>query len=374
MTTDAELLKYWLDIASEIYFRGILQHQKGNCGEMQCGHVPDSIEIAGAALDFCDSFRHTSQPASRLTCPVVQGGLTTRLRVPLNCLRVRLSSFTIVSTKTLMKTLVVFLIGLVLFLATARDAAATKLKPETLKVWDTYVQLTEKRIDAELTSTAGFLRKDFVKPAEASDIAASLKSGDVYIKKMITLAGDGRELRVPDGMIHHWFGSVFVPNVQLETLLNFVKNYDQHHRYFKEVEASNLVSRDGDTFKVFFRFVRKKVVTVHYNTDHTVIYRHDRDGRESSRSFTTRIAELQNPGTPQEMEKPVGDDSGFLWRLNSYWRFKPQDGGVIVECESISLSRSIPFGLGWLIKGFVESVPQESLESTLTSIRDGVGK
>src|SRR6266571_496565 len=96
--------------------------------------------------------------------------------------------------------------------------------------------------------------------------------------------------------------------------------------------------------------------------------------RKRLSSTTTRITEVQNAGTASEMEKPVGDDSGFLWRLNSYWRFKQQGDGVVVECESISLSRSIPFGLGWLIKGFVESVPRESLENTLVSIRDGVTK
>ena len=50
--------------------------------------------------------------------------------------------------------------------------------------------------------------------------------------------------------------------------------------------------------------------------------------------------------------------------------------GGFVECEFISLSRSIPFGLGWLIKGYVkgyvESISRESLANTLTSIRDGV--
>jgi hypothetical protein len=200
-----------------------------------------------------------------------------------------------------------------------------------------------------------------------------LNNRQVYIQKLSTTGADGKEIRVPDGLIHHWFGSIFVPNVSLEAVLKWVQDYDQHHRYFKEVEQSRLVSREGDTFKIFLRFVRKKVVTVHYNTDHTVIYRQHQGGRASSRSFTTRIAELQNPGSSSESEKPVGDDSGYFWRLNSYWRFQETDGGVLVECESISLSRSIPFGLGWLIKGFVESVPRESLESTLVGIRDGVG-
>lgn len=241
-------------------------------------------------------------------------------------------------------------------------AEAAKLKPETLKAWEVYVQLTEERIAGELADTSVFLRS---RPPV---------NGQTHIERLITKSSDGKELQVPDGLIHHWFGSVFVPRASVESVLNWVKNYDRHHEYFDEVEQSKLVSRESDTFRIFLRFVRKKVVTVRYNTDHTVIYRHHGNGQESSRSFTTRIAELQNAGTTSEREKPVGDDSGFLWRLNSYWRFKQQDGGVVIECESISLSRSIPFGLGWLIKGFVESVPQESLESTLTSIRDGLGR
>ena len=113
-------------------------------------------------------------------------------------------------------------------------------------------------------------------------------------------------------------------------------------------------------------------MTVRYNTEHIVVYGPPQEGQQSSRSFTTKIAELQNAGTASEIEKPIGDNSGFLWRLNSYWRFKEQESGVVIECESISLSRSIPFGLAWLIKRFVESVPQESLENTLMSIPDGI--
>jgi len=266
----------------------------------------------------------------------------------------------------------IFLVSV--YLATASDAEAIKLEAATVKAWEIYVQLTEKRIEAELNSTSGFLRTDFLPPGEASRITGIINSGRAYIERMNTRTADGRQVSAPDAMIHHWFGSIFIPKIRSDTLLNWVKDYDQHYRYFKEVEDSKLLSHDGDTFDIFLRFVRKKVVTVHYNTNHTAIYRHHHDGLESSRSFTTRIAEVQNAGTTSEMEKPVGDDSGFLWRLNSYWRFKQQADGVVVECESISLSRSIPFGLGWLIKGFVESVPRESLENTLVSIRDGVAK
>ena len=40
---------------------------------------------------------------------------------------------------------------------------------------------------------------------------------------------------------------------------------------------------------------------------------------------------------------PEGDDHGYMWKLNSYWRYKQVDGGVLVEIESLTLSRDLPY-------------------------------
>jgi hypothetical protein len=165
-----------------------------------------------------------------------------------------------------------------------------------------------------------------------------------------------------------------VPKVTLKTLRVWLQNYDRHADYFAEVEKSKLISRDGENFRIFLRLVRKKVVTVRYNTEHSVVYRDQSATRLSSRSVATKIAEISDAGSPSEKEKTSANDSGFMWRLNSYWRFEETDGGVIVECESISLSRSIPFGVGWLVGSFVESVPKESLSDMLVAIREGVNR
>ena len=65
----------------------------------------------------------------------------------------------------------------------------------------------------------------------------------------------------------------------------------------------------------------------------------------------------------------MGQDSGYLWRLNSYWRFEQRPEGVYVQCESITLTRGIPFGLGWLVGPFVTSIPRETLAFTLETTR-----
>jgi len=283
-----------------------------------------------------------------------------------------------ITNPSLNRATIFFLTKSVLFfcivLIEPRAVRGAELQPQTLAAWERYARLTEKRVANELDDGRKFLVIDFLNGAESQPARSVLSNGGVYIRKMKTADEAGREIPVDDGMIHHWMGSIFVPGVSLDALLRWVQDYDHHSRYFPEVEESKLLSRDGLTFQIFLRLRRKKILTVFYKTDHTAIYRQQDARRVSSRSFTTRIAELDNAGTPAESEKPAGNDRGFLWRLNSYWRFQEEDRGVVVECESISLSRAIPTGLGWLIKGYVESVPRESLENTLTSIREGMKK
>ena len=79
-----------------------------------------------------------------------------------------------------------------------------------------------------------------------------------------------------------------------------------------------------------------------------------------------RYAAANEPG---EREKPVGRDGGYLWRLNTYWRFLERDGGTYIQCESVTLTRDVPFGFGWLIGPFVNSIPRESLTFTMERTR-----
>jgi len=110
-------------------------------------------------------------------------------------------------------------------------------------------------------------------------------------------------------------------------------------------------------------------VTVIYNTEHTVTFTHFGDTRAASTSTATRIAEVSNPGTPDERDLPPGDDRGFLWRLNSYWRYEEVAGGVIAECESLSLSRDVPSFLRYVVSPLVEGTAKESMERTLVTLR-----
>ena len=125
----------------------------------------------------------------------------------------------------------------------------------------------------------------------------------------------------------------------------------------------------GAAASTFLRFYFKKVISVTVNTESAAEFTRYAPDRVSSAIRSTRIAEVESPDMPGERERPVGHDGGFLWRLNTYWRFLEQDGGAYIECESLTLTRGIPTGLGWLIGPFVTSIPRETVALTLTATR-----
>ncbi len=254
-------------------------------------------------------------------------------------------------------------------LLTSSLAADVELRPGTVAAFDRYVRLTEARMDAEAADPRRFLAIDARDDADRRIGLDALRKGGLVIDRAETL--DGRaEIGVPDGLVHHWVGVVFVPGVTVDRAIALLQDYERHDEIYRPaVAGARVLSRSGDRFRVFLRFFMKKVIAVTMNTEHEAQFTRAGPSRAYSRIISTRIAEVEDPGTSGEREKPVGKDSGFLWRLNSYWRFLDRDGGTYVQCESISLTRDIPTGLGWLVGPFVTSIPRESLTFTLETTR-----
>jgi hypothetical protein len=246
------------------------------------------------------------------------------------------------------------------------------LRPATVDAFDRYVRLTDVRNDAELTQGNKLLWIDGLTEASRGEAYADLKRGAVKIQKLET-RDDGAPIRCPDGLIHHWVAAVFIPGTKLDDVLKVMQDYDHHSKYYApDVERSKLESRDANHFRAFLRFRRHKVVTVVLDTEHDVRYFRDAALRAHSRSSATRIAQVENPGKQDEREKTPGDDSGFLWRMETWWRMVEADGGVYVQSEVVSLTRDIPTGLSWLIGPFVNSIPKESLTFTMEATRRAV--
>jgi hypothetical protein len=245
-------------------------------------------------------------------------------------------------------------------------ALAEKLKPPTVAAFDKYVAESDRQAVPTLSDPARFLWIDQVKRPKAME---TLRKGEVVIERLQTRL-NGRDIDVPDGIIHHWVGVVFVPGATVDQAVALLQDYDRHEVFFSPAVAkSKLLSRSGDIFHMSLQFRMKRVISVVVNSDHEARYTRPAPDRAYSRVVSTRIAEVEDPDTPDEKERPVGDDGGYLWRLNTYWRFLSRDGGTYIQCESITLSRSIPILLRWIVAPFVTGIPRDSLTFTLEGTR-----
>ena len=79
----------------------------------------------------------------------------------------------------------------------------------TVAAWERVVDLTESRISRELSSEAGFLAADFLPRAERDAVSRAFEAGEVFVTKLPVA------VEIPGGMVHHWLGTVLVPDVEV---------------------------------------------------------------------------------------------------------------------------------------------------------------
>ena len=243
----------------------------------------------------------------------------------------------------------------------ALTAKPGPLNGSTLEAFEAYIRQAETEMEQNLHGNAPFLWSQQT-PERAQDvlrgeIVAHFWSGEAPVK-------------VPKGLIHDWIAAAFIPESNIKEVFAVIQDYNNHKNTYKpDVIDSKLISRDGDDFKAYLRLLKKKIITVVLDTDHQVHYQAVDQIRWVCRSYTTRIAEVEKAGSRDEKVLPPDTGYGFLWRLYSYWRFEQRDGGVVVECRAISLTRDVPFGLAWAIEPIIDKLPRESLINTLEATR-----
>jgi hypothetical protein len=241
--------------------------------------------------------------------------------------------------------------------------------------WKRYIAAAERRISVETADPVRFLAMDFVKsPAAARQAAVT---GRVPVSEMAAERGvDGRELDVPDAWVHHWRGAILLPRATLDHVLARLKESVPKST---DVLASAIRSRSADGLQVFLQVERRQSlagllpIRLVYNTDHAVAFARHSAVRASSVSIATRIAQVDGAGSASPRELAPGDDYGFLWRWHSYWRYEQVQGGVIAECEAISLSRGAPIGTRYIAARLASGAAIESMTRALVSLRQHVG-
>ena len=247
------------------------------------------------------------------------------------------------------------------------EASAGELPPKLIAAWNSYVAATEARIESELASTGAFLVSDHTDSRGVTRDA--IAKGVIPVATASTVDRSGRALAVPGATVAHWRGAVLVRGISLDVLLHRLAHPDERGPYPDDVLSLRVLDRTADRLTLAMRVTRTKIVTATYDTEHVATYRRLGPTRASSRSVSTRIVEVANAGTSAERVLAEGEDRGFLWRMNAYWRFEEVEAGVIVDLESITLSRGIPMGLGMVLAPMIDGIARQSITGTLASVR-----
>ena len=256
-------------------------------------------------------------------------------------------------------------VGMLMLPWTAANAQPkTKLLPQTIQSFDRYIQKIDKEYQLILSGKKPFLWVN----QQDREVQRRVRQGEILIVK------NRENVEVPGGIIHIWGVSSFMPETTVEKVVELLRDYNRHKDVYPSVADSRLLEAKGDVVKGYLRFIYKKVLTAVLNTEHESRLIKLGKGKYCIQVKSTRIAKVVNPGKASEQELPVGEDSGFMWRLNTYWALLQEKDGVFVECGTVTLTRNIPYGLGWLIRPFIESIPRDSLEEVVQATRVAVHK
>ncbi len=242
---------------------------------------------------------------------------------------------------------------------------SAELKPDTVKAWRQYMRATESSMQSRLNTGKSFLWID-----EAEGRNQQVRRGEIVVEPV---AGHGR-LNVPNGLIHHWIGAVFIPNVSARNLLAVVDDYESYKDIYKPavVDSRALGSNaaDQEFSMVWLRHVLfvDAAVQGRYRA-HTVVI----DARRGySAVDASCIQQIENYGHPGQRILPPDTGAGFIWRIHSVSRYQERDGGVYLEIEAIALSRDIPPSLRWMVNPVVNHLSINSLRTTLSQTRQAV--
>jgi len=166
---------------------------------------------------------------------------------------------------------------------------------------------------------------------------------------------EGRTYSVPDGTIHEWRGSVLIHGITVGQLVHALQHPGLPPPAEDILEARVLANTPA-ALRVYMKLTRSAVVTVTYDTEHDVRFAWRASGFATSRSVATSIRETG------------GSDRGFLWRLNSYWRYRQRGDAVEVDVLSVSLSRAIPAVVRPVASPIIDRIARESMRRTLEAV------
>jgi len=256
--------------------------------------------------------------------------------------------------------------SLLLMFLSSGAARAADVKAETLKAWSDYLAAANAQMQQRMSAAHPFLSAD-----EDPAHAAKLRSGEI----LVFPAAQHIPKRVPSGLIHDWYGEVFIPDVTLLNVLKVLRGYGCYKEVFKPVVVDSRVITSSESQDQFYMLlVNESLISkTALDMDFRSSYFRVDDRRAYKISQSTRIQEFAGYGTDHQRMLPPDQGTGLIWRVYDITRFEERDGGVYIEVEEIVLSRDIPASLRWIVDPIVRRVSRGSVTTTLRQIRDAAG-
>ena len=261
--------------------------------------------------------------------------------------------------------------GILLFAAALAGAGLTvpDLAPATLKAYERYVAVTESRIQAERAGTSAVFWIDRQSDRTKSSAWQKLRAGEVVVESLET-KDNGRSIDVPSGKIHHWVATTLIPGATIDRALAVVRDYDKYPQVFAPLMTrARAIERHDNRDVVALRTSIQKLISVIMDGDYVMEYARLGPTRAATTTIATNLHQVTNAGRADERREPTEKTDGYLWRYRMYCAFEQRPEGLLDQCESLTLTRTVPGLVSWLIGGTVAAIPRDSLTLMLTGTR-----
>jgi hypothetical protein len=216
------------------------------------------------------------------------------------------------------------------------------LDNKSVKIFDAYVEKFEREVVKPYTES-GKLWQD----ASACCQNGALSSGRPFVEARANDDIDG-------GSLHHFSGAMHLNAAKIEDMRRIMEDYPSYPVNFKPdvSKASGTLLPDSspgdDHYQAHLTLAEKTIfMNVNFETVYDTHYRSLDEHRWISKSTTTSVRELRDWKDPGKGTYPEGDDHGFIWHTNTYWFARVANGGLDLQVDSITLSRTNVPGFTW---------------------------
>lgn len=250
-------------------------------------------------------------------------------------------------------------------------ANTAEVRPDTLAVWNQYLQRIESRTQSSLGGNGQFLWID-----RDPEHVERVHQGEILVASG---AGANGLEAVPHGLIHDWIGAAFIPGVTLPEVFAVVDDYTRYNEFYRPavIDAALLCRSEegsgGEKERFRVRYSQKVLFTSEIlDSEYEVRHFRPDERRWYSIAQSTRIQESRDHGKPGESVEAADEGSRYVWRIYCLARYEQRDGGVYVEHENIVLSRGIPISLRWLVEPAIRQLSKDLTMASLHKTREAV--